>query len=238
MVVANLECPVTKIEEPINKRFIFRGEPEWLKSLKTAGISHLNLANNHSMDQGRNGLADTERNILKAEIKPLGFGTNSKKACEPILLSATPRSVYLLTSLRVQSENWTFLENKSCVCENNVEEISSSIRQIKAKDTEAVVIVNLHWGSEHTQKPQIQQIQKARILIDAGADAIIGHHPHTIQSIQTYKGKKIYYSIGNFIFDQANPINSKGLMVEMEIGKEGFRIDHKGIWDQELCSQS
>ena len=72
VVVGNLECPATKIEAPVFKQYIFRGEPEWLEALKRHGITHLNLANNHSIDQGREGLIDTYQNILAAGMTPLG----------------------------------------------------------------------------------------------------------------------------------------------------------------------
>ena len=74
LVVGNLECPATKIKSPVFKRFIFRGEPEWLDTLQHHGYTHLNLANNHSIDQGREGLLDTKRNILTAGMVPIGAG--------------------------------------------------------------------------------------------------------------------------------------------------------------------
>ncbi|WP_299439678.1 CapA family protein [uncultured Aquimarina sp.] len=220
IVVANLECPATKIKEPIHKKFIFRAEPEWLERLEGHGITHLNLANNHSMDQGRKGLVDTRTQILKYNMTPLGFGMNAKEACKSSLLATYPRKVYLLSSLQVPSENWTFLENQPCVCEESFEAISERIKEIKDKDANAAVIVQLHWGVEHTLKPMILQKQQAYQLIDAGADVIVGHHPHTVQTVELYKEKPIYYSIGNFIFDQKKPINSKGLLVSLKIYKE------------------
>src|SRR5690606_27167615 len=76
IVMANLECPATLINQPINKKFIFRAEPEWLTFLQSSHITHLNLANNHSMDQGRDGLVDTYENVKKSGIVPVGFGIN------------------------------------------------------------------------------------------------------------------------------------------------------------------
>lgn len=219
IVVANLECPSTKIEEPINKKFIFRSEPEWLAILKRHGITHLNLANNHSMDQGRKGLIDTKNNILKTGLVPLGFGDNLKQACQAELLATSPRNLYLLSSLQVPSENWTYLENKPCVCEESFNDIVFRIKELKKKDPDCVIIVQLHWGVEHTLVPIISQRQQAHQLINAGADGIIGHHTHTLQTIEFFKEKPIYYSIGNFIFDQSKPINSKGIMVQIELSK-------------------
>ena len=217
MVVANLECPATKIEAPVNKQFIFRANPEGLEILKKHGITHLNMANNHSMDQGREGLTDTRNNILKSGLTPLGYGNNLKEACKAQLIETGPRNVYVLSSLQVPSENWTYLEDEPCVCEASFDNIALQIGQLKKDDAGCVVIVQLHWGAEHTLVPLNSQKQQAHQLIDAGADCIIGHHTHTIQTIEHYKGKPIYYSLGNFIFDQEKSINSKGLMVQMEV---------------------
>ncbi len=226
IVIANLECPATAIKEPINKKFIFRAEPSWLKSLKEHGITHLNMANNHAMDQGRNGLVDTNKNIRNNGLIALGYGENIEKACQPQLIATIPRNVYVLSSLQVPSENWTFLENKPCVCEDSFDVISSRIRKLKNQEPNSVVIVQLHWGAEHTRIPLTYQKQQAYQLIDSGADGIIGHHPHTIQTIEKYKQKSIYYSIGNFIFDQNKPINSKGLLVQLNVSKNDVTFNH------------
>ncbi|MEW7291206.1 CapA family protein [Aquimarina sp. 2304DJ70-9] len=219
IVIANLECPATKIEEPINKKYIFRAEPEWLPELKNHGITHLNMANNHVMDQGRKGLIDTKINILNSGLIPLGVGNNLEEACKPQLITNSPRKVYILSSLQVPSENWPFLEDKPCVCEHSFDAIAKQIKELKNNEPDSVIIVQLHWGAEHISVPLTSQKQQARILINSGADGIIGHHSHTIQSIEYYKGNPIYYSIGNFIFDQSDPINSKGLMIQIEVTK-------------------
>lgn len=224
-VIANLECPSTTIKEPINKKYIFRSEPEWLSSLKKHGITHLNLANNHSMDQGRNGLVDTDKNIKESRMIPLGFGINEKAACDPFLIASNPRNVYLLSSLQVPSENWTYLAEKPCVCEEPFGQIINKVKAIKEKDSNSVVIVQLHWGIEHVFKPNNSQKQIAHELVDVGTDCIIGHHPHVVQSIEYYKGTPIFYSIGNFIFDQSKPINSRGLLIDLEITDSSIVAD-------------
>ncbi len=226
-VVANLECPATKINQPINKRFIFRAEPEWLKTLRVHGITHLNMANNHSMDQGRKGLFDTYKNICKYGMIPVGYGDNYILSCKPVLICSEPRNVYLLSSVMVPSENWVFLNDKPCVCEATVKELAGIIKKLKSKDNNAVVILQLHWGAENTLKPVISQKQQAHQLVDAGVDVIIGHHTHTIQTIENYKGKSIFYSIGNFIFDAKKPINKKGLLVQLKVTNKQLKVSYK-----------
>lgn len=223
VVVGNLECPATSIKAPVQKRFIFRGEPEWLYVLKKHGFTHLNLANNHSIDQGRKGLIDTKENILKAKLKPVGMGKNLQEAAQPTLLTSHPRKVWLIASLGMALENFAYLPDRPCVNTERTQEIITRIRDIKQKDPQAVVIVSIHWGGEHTLKPVPSQRLDAHRLINAGADALICHHTHTLQTIERYKGRDIYYSIGNFIFDQQKPLNSKACVVKVEVTKDNVK---------------
>ena len=225
LVVANLECPATKIRQPAFKQYIFRAEPEWLQTLKAHGITHLNLANNHSVDQGRIGLADTKKNIQEAGMIPVGAGDNMQEAAQPVLLASTPRNVYLLTSLQMPLENFSYLPDKTSVSHEDLDSLKTRVRQLKETDPCCYIIVSLHWGGEHTLKPVPLQRQQAHQLIDAGVDALICHHTHTLQTIEQYQGKPIYYSIGNFIFDQKKPINSKACLVKVTIKKESSHIE-------------
>lgn len=225
LVVANLECPATKIRQPAFKQYIFRAEPEWLQTLKAHGITHLNLANNHSVDQGRIGLADTKKNIQEAGMIPVGAGDNMQEAAQPVLLASTPRNVYLLTSLQMPLENFSYLPDKTSVSHEDLDSLKTRVRQLKETDPCCYIIVSLHWGGEHTLRPVPLQRQQAHQLIDAGVDALICHHTHTLQTIEQYQGKPIYYSIGNFIFDQKKPINSKACMVKVTIKKESSHIE-------------
>ncbi len=225
LVVANLECPATKIRQPAFKQYIFRAEPEWLQTLKAHGITHLNLANNHSVDQGRIGLADTKKNIQETGMIPVGAGDNMQEAAQPVLLASTPRNVYLLTSLQMPLENFSYLPDKTSVSHEDLDSLKTRVRQLKEKDPCCYIIVSLHWGGEHTLRPVPLQRQQAHQLIDAGVDALICHHTHTLQTIEQYQGKPIYYSIGNFIFDQKKPINSKACMVKVTIKKESSHIE-------------
>ena len=216
-VIANLECPVTKIRERVFKRFIFRGEPEWLPSLRHHGITHLNLANNHSIDQGRRGLLDTQEQIKKAGMIPIGAGRNMEEAAEPILISTNPRHVWVVSSLRLPLENFPYLPQKPCVSQESIDSLIMHVERLRAADKNCYILLLLHWGWEHHFKATPQQREDARRLIDVGGDAIVGHHSHTLQTIETYRGKPIYYGIGNFIFDQRKPMNSRACVVELSI---------------------
>ena len=215
VVVGNLECPATKIEAPVFKQYIFRGEPEWLEALKRHGITHLNLANNHSIDQGREGLIDTYQNILAAGMTPLGAGENMQQAA----------ALWLVPSLRLALENYAYLPDKPCVSQEPMDSLLQRVFRLRQADSTAVIIVSLHWGGEHTLEPVPRQRHDAHMLIRAGADVLICHHTHTLQTIEDYNGHRIYYSIGNFIFDQQRPINTRACMVRLKITRESSQVE-------------
>lgn len=225
IVVGNLECPATKIEAPVYKRFIFRGEPEWLDTLRQHGITHLNLANNHSIDQGRKGLLDTRQNIIKAGMTPLGAGENMQEAVQPALLSEQPRKVWLVPSLRLALENYAYLTNQPCVSQEPMDSLLERVHRLRTADSTAVIIVSLHWGGEHTLQPVPLQRLEAHQIVLAGADALICHHTHTLQTIEDYHGHPIYYSIGNFIFDQHKPLNSEACMVRLKVSRDSLDVE-------------
>lgn len=217
VVVANLECPATTVKAPVQKRFIFRAEPEWLTTLRRHGITHLNLANNHAIDQGRKGLTDTRRNIAAAGMVAVGAGATMDEAAQPVLLARQPRPVWLLLSLRLALENFAYLTDRPCVSQEPMDSLLVRVRRLKAADPHCVVIVSLHWGAEHTQQPVPSQRLEAHRLINAGADVLIGHHSHTLQTVEHYRGRDIYYGIGNFIFDQHKPLNTEACIVRVDV---------------------
>lgn len=225
LVVGNLECPATKIQQRVYKRFMFRAEPEWLQTLKKHGITHLNLANNHSIDQGREGLLDTKRNIEQAGMVAVGAGRNMQEAAAPVLLAEQPRRVYLFVSQRLPLENFAYLPERPCVSQESMDSLCARIRWLKEQEPDCYVIVNVHWGWEHHMEPTFKQRQEAHRMVCAGADLIIGHHTHTLQTVETWQGTPIYYSLGNFIFDLDNPINTRTCVVKVLMTKDSVTIN-------------
>ena len=224
VVVGNLECPATSIKAPVQKRYIFRGEPSWLDVLRRHGFTHLNLANNHSIDQGREGLTDTQQNIRQAGMVPIGAGRTMAEAAQPVLLARQPRQVWLVPSLRLALENYPYLTNRPCVSQEPMDSLLERVNHLRRSDPTAVIIVSLHWGVEHTLEPVARQRTDARQLVMAGADVLVCHHSHTLQSVETFRGRQIYYSIGNFIFDQSKPINSRACMVQLTVNEKDLEV--------------
>ena len=225
VVVGNLECPVTRVEAPVQKLYCFRGEPQWLDALKAHGFTHLNMANNHTVDQGRRGLRDTWQNVSRAGMVPVGAGENMAEASRPVLLASAPREVWLIASLRMSLENFPFLKDRPCVSQLPFDSLVTQVQRLRAEKPRAVIVVSLHWGAEHTLKPMPQQRQQARRLIDAGADLLVCHHTHTLQTVEEYRGKRIYYSIGNFIFDPSQPVNRQSCVVRLNVTADDLSVE-------------
>lgn len=223
-VVGNLECPATTIKAPTYKRFVFRAEPEWLDALHEHGFTHLNLANNHSVDQGRRGLEDTHRQVIAHGMVPLGADSTQAAAAQPVLLTESPRRVWLLPTLRLALENFAWLPNRWSVSQDDDDQLVQRVADLRRADSTAVIIIMPHWGWEHHMEPVGQQRVLAHRLIDAGADLIVGHHTHTLQTIEKYQGRSIYYSLGNFIFDQQKMINRRCAIVSVDITGEELHV--------------
>ena len=222
--VINLECPVTSVRSPLHKKYIFRAEPRWMEELVKAGISHAALANNHTMDQGRNGLTDTYQHLLSAGITPIGYGNTSSESCQPVVIKKGKIKVALFNSVTLPLENWVYLENDPGICQQTTEEIEEEIKNFKRENPESYVVVILHWGIEYQSSPTLSQRKGAHRLIRAGADAIIGHHPHVIQKEEYFNGKPIFYSLGNFVFDQRKPETSQSQIVQLDFTSTACKV--------------
>ena len=223
-VIGNLECPATQVKTPAYKKFVFRAEPEWLTSLRKHGFTHLNLANNHSIDQGRRGLQDTYDNILQAGMTPIGAGRDMLEAARPVLIDDSVRPVYILASNRLIPENFAYLPNEFSISQEPFDSLLVRVARLRASEPAAVIIVCMHWGWEHQLHPSLMQQIQARQLVDAGANALVCHHTHTFQTVEQYRGCHIFYSIGNFIFDQYKPLNAKAAVVQLTITNDDIHV--------------
>ena len=233
--IANLECPVTKIQSPVYKRFVFRGEPEWLPALKKAGLTHLCMANNHTYDQGRAGITDTYNNLLKNDLVPLGYGTDQKQACLPVIIEKNNFRLAVFSSVLLRLENWEYFADSVGVCQLSAMELSEEIKKYHLTHPSDKIVVILHWGVEYQPGPDKDQRTSARQFIDAGADAVVGHHPHVIQSHEYYKGKPIYYSLGNFVFDPTREEAKKGMLLKLTFSESGVKDSFK-IFEIKNCA--
>ncbi|WP_253945011.1 CapA family protein [Paenibacillus sp. NEAU-GSW1] len=201
LTAGNLEYPVTNAGVPADdKQFVFKGTPEALPHLRDAGFDVVNLANNHTLDQGVDGLFDTMAHLDEAGIGHMGAGKDDTEAFTPLFKEANGIKVaYVGLSRVVPETSWKADKNKPGVAETY--DTTRAVAAIKkAKQQADLVVVMVHWGIERADTPEKYQRDFAREYIDAGADLIVGGHPHVLQGFEKYKGKWIAYSLGNFIF--------------------------------------
>jgi poly-gamma-glutamate synthesis protein (capsule biosynthesis protein) len=204
IIFGNLEGPI--VENPPNfsdDSLKFAFSPSAREGLKFANFNLLSLANNHSLNMEESGLAETREFLEKANINFVG---------DPLKCS---------DEFLFQKDNIIFFAfNKIYPSNCSDKEIIETIKSIKLKNPESFLIISAHWGKEYQLKSSAIQQKLAREIIGAGADLIIGHHPHTVQEIEIYKNKLIFYSLGNFIFDQYFSKNTQqGLAIGLEIKK-------------------
>ncbi|MCQ6558532.1 CapA family protein [Paenibacillus mendelii] len=203
LTAGNLETPITERGIPAaDKKFVFKGSPKSLPALKEAGFDVISLANNHTLDQGVEGLLDTIGYLDEIGLPNMGGGSDDKEAFQPVILEAKGIKVaYVGVSRVLPVTEWKATKNRAGVAESyDSTQAKATIRS--AKEQADLVIVMVHWGIERADNPDKNQKQLARDYIDAGADLVIGSHPHVLQGFEQYKGKWISYSLGNFIFNK------------------------------------
>jgi poly-gamma-glutamate synthesis protein (capsule biosynthesis protein) len=197
----NLETSVSNRGKPAsNKQFTFRSRPETLQSLVNAGFDGVSLANNHTLDYGIAALQDTISNLKKYKLGYTGAGNNQDDAFRPFIKNVHGKKVAIIGISRVLPEvSWYAGKNKAGIAQGyTMEPMMTYIKKaVKQSDH---TIVYIHWSKERTDYPEAYARKYAKAFIDAGADAVIGSHSHSLHGIEWYKNKPIFYSLGNFVF--------------------------------------
>ncbi|MDK9718593.1 MAG: CapA family protein [Trichlorobacter sp.] len=214
ITLVNLEAPLTgRGKEFTDKKYRFRVKPSAITALKKAGITTVTLANNHSMDYGAVGLYDTLQQLDKAGIGHVGAGENLAASRRSQVYDIRGTKVALLGySLTLPLEFWASEKRAGTapLMEKMVKEDIAAARK-----QASIVIVTVHWGEEGKTQLREYQPRLARMMIDAGADTVIGHHPHILQGVETYKRGIIFYSLGNFAFAHKSRIADRTLLVRL-----------------------
>jgi poly-gamma-glutamate capsule biosynthesis protein CapA/YwtB (metallophosphatase superfamily) len=211
MTVANLEGPITsrasksvgsKIGEARN--YVFTFAPQVAEALNRNNIGLLHLGNNHILNFGQEGLEETRRLLNHAGVEYFGDPYDAEKRM----------GIYEIKGVKIGFVSYNqFAPNKDAVADT-IEDIRRS------KPLADTVVVYAHWGAEYVSAREREKAL-ARQFVDEGADLVIGSHPHVVQESEIYRGKNIYYSLGNFIFDQYfRPETKRGLAVEATFNPE------------------
>ena len=196
---ANLEYPITMkgVRYP-DKEYTFRGDTESLSAIRKAGFDLLSLANNHIMDYGEKGLMDTIRQCRKNRLAFTGAGADLASASRLAVIKRHGIRYGLLAySLTFPEEFWA-TPGKPGTAHPDWAQVRQDIRE--ARPRVDILMVSFHWGEELKSEPKKYQIDFAHHAITSGADMVLGHHPHVPQPIEIFKGKPIFYSLGNYAF--------------------------------------
>lgn len=201
LTIANLETPLSRGKPAVAHTFVFNGKPEYAEILARGSVELVNLANNHTGDFGPLGAKQTVEAVEKAGVGAFGNGRVDKRVVKGI-----------------EVVNLGYLGGGKGTREKVVKDVT------KHKRPDNLVIVSFHWGVEGINVPVDDQRKMARAVMDAGADLILGHHPHVLQGIETYKGRHIVYSLGNFVFGgHSNPADKDSMIYQEVFALEGGR---------------
>lgn len=193
LTIANFEGVLTESEDREDKTFAFKGDPEYTQILTEGSVEAVNLANNHSRDYGEDSYTDTITYLDEAGIESFGYDRYSIVEVNGVQVGMI--GIYELA--------------EGSGCEDDLLEMMEEVEKAGAE----LIIVSFHWGTELETTPDETQVALAHAAIDAGADLVLGHHPHVLQGIEVYEGKNIVYSLGNFCFGGNSNPSDKDTMI-------------------------
>ena len=203
--VANLEGPITTINNNPGNDMRFHFDPALAAQLADTGFDAFSLANNHMLDQGAQGFSDTKNNLTAAHLGYFGDASDDNG------------SVLRFT---IHDSRFTIIGAQDVYRQIDPAAIGKEIAAEKAAGN--FVIIYPHWGVEYSHAATARQTTLAHDFIDAGADMIVGSHPHVVEGIEIYKGKPIFYSLGNLVFDQYFSADTQqGLGLRLTIDANG-----------------
>ncbi|HHT47882.1 MAG TPA: hypothetical protein GXZ98_01125 [Firmicutes bacterium] len=226
ITLANLEGPLSDQGRQLN---MFRGAPEFIEGLLYAGIDLVSLANNHIMDYGTVAFLDTMERLTAHGLDYVGAGPDLATARQGRLLNLGGVQVGFLAYTEVgpgftytrEPQHWAATAELPGVVPATIDYVKEDIAHLKQRAD--LVVVSFHWGKEYAHYPTAQQQILAKTAVAAGADLVLGHHPHALQGL-AFEGKAIIaYSLGNFIFDQLPEATRQGLILEAACDRWGVR---------------
>ena len=222
LTIVNLECSPSNLGTAWVKPFTFRCDPDALASMATAGVDVANLANNHSMDYGFDAMLDGRQNLLDVGILPVGTGVNLDEAEAPVIIERSGWTIAVLGSggVNPESGSWLALDDRPGMTHgNDTASIAAAIG--RAKEDADLVFVTAHWGEQGTTRPLTFERRQAEAWIDAGADAIFGHHQHRLQPLEFYRDKPIAWGLGNFVWQANSAAANRTAIAQVVVEPDG-----------------
>jgi poly-gamma-glutamate capsule biosynthesis protein CapA/YwtB (metallophosphatase superfamily) len=220
----NLECAITQTGTPIPKRYSFRASPTIATDvLQSGGFNLVALANNHTYDYGRLGLTNTIAALDAMHVAYAGVGKGRAGAIAPRVITCNGLKIAMVAYTWWPPEGYVPSENGAAVA--MLDEATFATELKTAQQGADLLIVSLHWGKEYSAGYASTQQRTAHLAIDAGADLILGHHPHIVQPVEVYKERPILYSLGNCLFDRTNTRYSNGALALIRLTRTQVTVE-------------
>jgi poly-gamma-glutamate capsule biosynthesis protein CapA/YwtB (metallophosphatase superfamily) len=221
LTVVNLECPATEMVDPQPKAFTIRCDPAALPAARLAGVDVASQANNHAYDAGPGGLVDSLRAIDAAGIAAVGAGANQTEALRAARFQIDGWSVAVvgIDEIVDPPQEVAGPDKPGTAAGHDVSLALQAVRDAAASSD--IVIVAVHWGVELDERPRAYEVRQAHQMVDAGADVIFGSHPHRLQAMETYRGRPIFYSLGNFVWPRLAPVSRTTAVAEVTVSSSG-----------------
>ncbi len=224
IAIANLESPLAKGGKEFSaKRYHYRSSPRAAEALKNAGFGVVTLANNHMMDFGDAALTETGHYLDKVGIISTGGGETLAAARKPAIVSMRGKKVAFLAYSLTFPASFYASSRRAGTAPGFPRYFREDIASAKKKAD--YVVVSFHWGAENSVVTKPYQILTAHSAIDAGADLVLGHHPHVLQGIERYKKGAIFYSLGNFTFNTASRTAKRSVIARISLERGIGRIE-------------
>ncbi|HEX9969522.1 MAG TPA: CapA family protein, partial [Acidimicrobiales bacterium] len=220
--VVNLETAVGSTGSPAAKQYTFQSPPSLLTALRNGGTHVVTLANNHSLDYGQGALLETIDHARAAGLAVVGAGRDADQAYAPAVIATPGGTVAVLGLSQVVQAGWAAGPGRPGVASAyDTGAAAAAVRAARSMADHIVVVV--HWGTENADCPTSKQGSLTTTLFDAGAEAVVGHHPHRLQGVSTGGGRLVAYSMGNFIWYNHQPPNDLTGLLSVELDQGGVR---------------
>lgn len=222
LTVINLENPVSNLGAAVPKQFNFRGDPAALPLAFKAGIDVANIGNNHGYDQGPEALLDTRRLLIANGIAPIGAGKDEVEATEAAFFTRKGWRIAVVGIANVVEPEPLSIAapgHPGVSCNDDLACMADAVRRAAADSD--LVVVHIHWGVELHPEPNAFQIQIAHTLVDAGADIIFGGHSHRLGGVDLYRGRPVFWSLGNFVWPAMSVAGATTGVAEVVVSPSG-----------------
>lgn len=209
LTIANMEGTFTNLTTRADKTYAFKGPAEFANIFTAGSVEAVTLANNHSRDYGSQSLIDTKAALDEVGVTHFGYDEVSVTEVKGVKVGLI--GIYELIDHTGRAQ-----------------QVKDNIAKVKEQGADIIIVI-FHWGIERDAAPNSHQTTLARLAIDEGADLVCGHHPHVLQGMETYKGKNIVYSLGNFCFGGNSNPSDKDTMIFQQtftITKDGLKEDN------------